>query len=219
MEQSPSWEANCFATSQEIPRVLWNPKVPHRTHKRPPPVPILSQPNPVLTPTSHYLKIQRNIILPSRPRSPQRPLSLRVPHQNPVHTSPLPIRPTCPAHLILLDFITRTILGTEYRRFSSSLCNFLHSLFTSSLLGPIPVYVLSIKTILQNSCILVSYFWNLVSDQIEKLKVASFCRRCSNKMGQNLKLRRGCFSHTLSSLFFVSHPITWQHKSDTLTAS
>ena len=39
MVQSPSWEANWFAASQEIPRILWNPKVHHRTHKRPPPVP------------------------------------------------------------------------------------------------------------------------------------------------------------------------------------
>ena len=38
-----------------------------------------------------------------------------------------PIRATCPAHLILLDFITRTILGEQYRSFSSSLCNLLHS--------------------------------------------------------------------------------------------
>ena len=32
-----------------------------------------------------------------------------------------PIRATCPVHLILLDFITRTILGEEYKSFSSSL--------------------------------------------------------------------------------------------------
>jgi len=47
-----------------------------------------------------------------------------------------PIRVTCPAHIILLDFITRTIMGKEYKSFSSSLCNLLHSSVTSSLLGP-----------------------------------------------------------------------------------
>jgi len=46
-----------------------------------------------------------------------------------------PIRATCPAYLILLDFITRTILGEVYKSFSSSLCNLLHSPVTSSLLG------------------------------------------------------------------------------------
>ena len=39
-----------------------------------------------------------------------------------------PIRATCPAHLILLDFITRTILGEAYKSLSSSLCSLLHSL-------------------------------------------------------------------------------------------
>ena len=59
-----------------------------------------------------------------------------------------------------LFLITRTILGEQYRSLSSSLCNFLHSLITSSLLGP----NILLSTLLSNT--LTLRFFLSLSNQV-----------------------------------------------------
>jgi hypothetical protein len=136
MEQSPSWEANRFADSQQILRILRNPKFHYRIHNCPPPVSTLTQLNPVHTSTCHFwssiliLSFRLCLGLPSglfRSGFPTKTLYTPLPS---------PIRAKCPAHLIFLDFITRTIVGEGYRSWSYSLWTFLHFRGTSSLLGP-----------------------------------------------------------------------------------
>jgi hypothetical protein len=133
MDQSPS-EANWFIAIQEISRILLNPKVHYHIHNCPPPVSILSQPNPLHTP--HQTFWRSTLILSSHLRLGL-PSGL-VPSGFPTKTLYTPlsftILATCPAHLILFDFITRTISGEEYRSLS-----FHYEVFSTPLL-PRPAY-------------------------------------------------------------------------------
>jgi hypothetical protein len=76
-----------------------------------------------------------NIILPPRPRFPNGafPSGLLT---NTLYTHLLyPINATCPAQLIFLDFITRTILGEEYKIIKLLVMQYSPFPIISSLLG------------------------------------------------------------------------------------
>jgi hypothetical protein len=105
MEQRTSWEANRFSASQEIPQILWNPKIHYRIHKCTPPVSILSQVVPVHNP--HPTSWRFILILSSHLR-----LGLPsgfFPHQNPVYASPLPHTRYMPRPSHFIDFINRVM--------------------------------------------------------------------------------------------------------------
>ena len=93
--QCPSWAADWFAASQEIPRVSRNPKVHYRTHKRTPPVPILGQPNPVHLPISRSILILSThlrlglTVVSFPPVSPPRPYTRPSPHPYAPHAQPV----------------------------------------------------------------------------------------------------------------------------------
>ena len=135
MQHSPSSEANWFSAIQEIPYILWNPKVHYRIHNNLPAVPFLTHINPVYAlrsfpehPYLYYLPIyawafQMFSFLQVSPPKPC--IRLSSPH-------------TCymPSHQIFLGLNTRTIFDEQYRSLSPSLCIFLHYPVTTSLLGP-----------------------------------------------------------------------------------
>jgi hypothetical protein len=84
---TPSWHGvqlkkSTLAASQEIPRLLWNPKVHYRVYKGPQLIPILSQMNPVHTLPLYFPEIHSVIIFSSMSTSCKTSLSFRFSSKN-----------------------------------------------------------------------------------------------------------------------------------------
>ena len=94
------------------------------------PQPAWSSPYPI----SHFLKIHLHIILPSAPGFPHWSFFPTFPHQNLVHASPIPHMRSMPCPSNSSQFYHLHNIGWGVQK-SSSLCSFLHSPSTSSLLG------------------------------------------------------------------------------------
>jgi hypothetical protein len=140
MEQSPSWEADqslqlvkkfpAFYGTRRFVTVLTSAR--HLS---------LSWANSIQSPRPPPTSLRSILILASHLRlgHPSGLFSSGFPTNTLCTPLSSPICTTCPTHLILLNLTTHTILGKEYRSFSSSLGklgNFLRSPVTLSLLGP-----------------------------------------------------------------------------------
>ena len=112
LKPSPPWKAYISSPNQEIPafygtRIFPTVFIRSRHQSLPWARSIHS------TPSFHFLKIRFNIIFPSTPNFYKLSPSVMFPHLYPAGTCPCPIRSTCTTHLVILDLITRTILGEE----------------------------------------------------------------------------------------------------------
>jgi hypothetical protein len=126
MEHSPSWEANSSSVSQQIPYILWNPKVHCHVHNWPP-VHIWSQINSIHALLNEFCKINFNTIHPSMPSHPSGLFPSRFSTKTLYASLVSPIRAACPSHLILIHLITPIIFGEAHGSRRSSLCSVIHS--------------------------------------------------------------------------------------------
>jgi hypothetical protein len=85
MDQGLYWEADSSSPSQNIPHILWNPKVYYHVYKCPLLDPVLSHMNPLHILPSYFFNIHFNLISLCTPVFSKRSLFLRLPHKQGVH--------------------------------------------------------------------------------------------------------------------------------------
>jgi len=120
MEQIPSWEANWLQLVKKFPAFYGTRRfITALTSARHLP---LSWASSIQSTHPHPTSRRSILILSSHLRLglPSGLFPSGFPTKTLYTPFPSPIRATCPAHLIFLDFITCTILGEVYRLFSSS---------------------------------------------------------------------------------------------------
>ena len=131
MEESSSWEADCSSASKEIHRNVWNPNVHYRVYNSLPPVPILSQSNPVRVPTPSLrsiLVLSSHLLL----GLPSGLLPSVFPHQNHVYTSPL--HDSC--YMPRLSHSSRFCRPKNIWWAVQTICSIIYPPVISSLVGP-----------------------------------------------------------------------------------
>jgi len=109
MEHSPSSEAESHSASQEILRLLWNPKFHSRVHKILPLDPILSQIHQVHTFPPYFLKTHSSIFSHLRLDLVSDLFPSGFPTKIIYEFHICPVLPTCPARLIFIVLISLII--------------------------------------------------------------------------------------------------------------